>query len=415
MRRFAIALAACVAAGAGAAEPLELSGALERVAGHPAAARVARLAEAEDARAVAAGTLPNPQLTLGAMSLPVGSWALGREPMTQLVVGWMQRLPAPGVLGFSRKAHEARARVLRNRVLAVRLALAADAYAAWWRVRAEQAALAAARRRVQALSQAAEAALARYKAGFGLQQDLWLAEVALEEARAEEDRVRQRLARAKAALAALVDLPASEIAIPDAPWRLPPERRAQWLARFAEASPLLAAARWRVRAAEAAHARAQAARLPDVQLGASFGARRGRSDLASAWIGIEVPLFVSDKEKREIAAAQAEAEAAREALAALHLSVRAEVEKNAGALPAALAEAERLHEELTTSAERLVASMRAGYAAGKVDFLNYAQAIAARERVEARAWRAAARAWALAARAAAAAGDFGFFGMDEEE
>lgn len=79
-----------------AAGPLALSDAEElALQADPAVlALTARSAALRD-EAVAAGQLPDPQLKLAAMALPVDTFDLDQEPMTQLQVGFVQRIP-PG-------------------------------------------------------------------------------------------------------------------------------------------------------------------------------------------------------------------------------------------------------------------------------------------------------------------------------
>jgi len=66
-------------------------------------------AEGYEDQAVAQGQLPDPQIKLGIMSLPVDSFAVDAEPMTQLQVGVQQMFPPGETLRYRREYTEAMA------------------------------------------------------------------------------------------------------------------------------------------------------------------------------------------------------------------------------------------------------------------------------------------------------------------
>src|SRR3972149_3850479 len=71
---------------------------------NPGVAASGSSAEAAKARAPQAGALPAPMLTVGVMSLPVDSFRLDREPMTNIAVGVSQEFPYPGKLARQGRA-----------------------------------------------------------------------------------------------------------------------------------------------------------------------------------------------------------------------------------------------------------------------------------------------------------------------
>ena len=96
LRPCAVALLLLSNGGVFAADPLPLAEAERRALDYDAGIRAGQSeAQALREQAVSDGQLPDPALTLGAMSLPVDSFNRRDESMTQLVVGVAQSFP-PG-------------------------------------------------------------------------------------------------------------------------------------------------------------------------------------------------------------------------------------------------------------------------------------------------------------------------------
>ena len=82
--------------------PARASLALE-LARDAAAASLEERSAALSETAVAEAQLPDPELRFGAVNLPVDSFALDNEPMTQLLVGLRQRFPQGDTLRLRRE------------------------------------------------------------------------------------------------------------------------------------------------------------------------------------------------------------------------------------------------------------------------------------------------------------------------
>jgi len=219
-RGLALAVAAWIGAfGAAAAEeppPLTEAQAVAAALAHSAALEaVRRRAEAMAAVPPQAGTLPDPVLRLGAMNLPVDTFDLDQEAMTQLQVGVVQAVPFPGKLALRREAAEHEAEAAAVSVEEVRLRLERDVRLAWWRLHHLDRALEVVERNQTLMRQLVEVAQAAYRVGKGLQQDVLLAELELSRLRDLELRLRRQRRSAEARLNALLNRPA------DTPVRLP--------------------------------------------------------------------------------------------------------------------------------------------------------------------------------------------------
>jgi len=265
-------------------------------------------------RAVAEGQLMDPKLRLGAVNVPVDSFSLDAEDMTMLEVGVSQEFPAPGTRDLARRRMEQSAVAAEAVAADRRLAVQREVRRAW----TELAYLARARELLASQSDWVEqmraAARARYASGEGKQLDLLQAglDVAMlreQQLDLERDEAMRRaelgrwIGEAEAARAGPFSLPARaeleplatlERRLPDHPAQLDFERR--------------------IEAANTGVDLAKQARKPGWMLDLSYGLRSGRMmdgesrpDMLSAMVSVDLPLFRSNRQDREVAAARAEA------------------------------------------------------------------------------------------------------------
>ena len=149
------------------------------LAANPHLAAVAARAEALQTVPSQARTLPDPVLGLNAMNLPVDSFNLHQEPMTQIQLTFSQMIPYPGkrqlmadAAGFEAEAGLAHAED-------VRLELSGQVRAAWWRLFQHDRALEIVGQNTRLMRDVIQIAQARYEVGDGLQQDVLLAQLEL--------------------------------------------------------------------------------------------------------------------------------------------------------------------------------------------------------------------------------------------
>jgi outer membrane protein TolC len=265
-------------------------------------------------RAVAEGQLMDPKMRLGAVNVPVDSFSLDDEDMTMLEVGVSQEFPAAGTRDLARRRMEQSAVAAEAVAADRRLVVQREVRRAW----TELAYLARARELLASQSDWVEqmraAARARYASGEGKQLDLLQAglDVAmLREQQLDLDRDeamrRAQLGRwvgeEEAARAGPFSLPARadleplatlEGRLPDHPAQLDFERR--------------------IEAANTGVDLAKQGRKPGWMLDLSYGLRSGRMvdgesrpDMLSAMVTVDLPLFRTNRQDREVAAARAEA------------------------------------------------------------------------------------------------------------
>ncbi len=341
--------------------------------------------------AVAAGSLPDPQLSLIAANVPVDSFDLGQENMTQMAVGISQQLPRGRSRALSRQQKEAQAaveplrRADRRAALTVRTASAfLDTYLAE-----------ASRRLIEEdrglFEQLVDAAEAQYTsaAGRARQQDLIRAQLELIRLDDRLTRLQQRQDVARHRLAELAPAARTrslEMRLPDlnstAAERLlrepatPPALYAQL-----EQHPAVLAVDRNLDALANGTDLARQQYRPGFGLRAQYGYRaedpagRSRDDLLTLGVTIDLPLFRADRQDRQVNAAIAREAAAQ---SERDLLIRELVSR----LDTQRADLIRLNERRALYAERLLPQMSQQAEASLAAYNNadgdFAEAVRAR-------------------------------------
>ena len=297
-------------------------------------------AQAMREMAVSSGSLPDPEARLGAVNVPVDSFALDQEEMTMLEVGIMQRFPAGETRSLSRARFESRALEMEaeanDRAREVRLGVERS-----WRELDYLAELSGLLDREGRWLEALVAgAGASYAAGEGGQLewlDARLMRLEIEERRIALQRDRES---AEAELARWIGDAAYGERHPAPPPR--PAPPLSGLLGQLDASPRIEALDRARDAAERDVDLAGERYKPSFGLDLAYGFRQGRSmsggsrpDMLTAMLTFDVPLFAGHRQDRESAAARAQVRA----LDSQRLDARRGLEAR---LRAAHARAERL-------------------------------------------------------------------------
>jgi outer membrane protein TolC len=261
-------------------------------------------------RAVYEGRLPDPQLTLGAVNVPTDSWRLNQEDMTMVMIGLRQRFPPGQTLRLrEQRAREEQSRERAKSELEQRQLLR-QVRLAWFELYYQEAALrqiAEARRLQQKQIEAAEG---RFRAAQEPPQTVFRARAALARLAERAAMIEAQRARARAQLAHWL----GEAAWRDLPTTLPtlPAAREFHL----DQHPDVAAAQ-----AMAAMARTETALMrqenrPGWMLDVNVGVRQNtptgqpRSNMVTAMVTFDLPLFRGNRQDRRVAEKQALAEGA---------------------------------------------------------------------------------------------------------
>ncbi|MFZ2053430.1 MAG: TolC family protein [Candidatus Aminicenantales bacterium] len=324
------------------------------------------------------GALPDPQLTLGAINLPVNSFAFNQEPMTGKLVSLMQMFPFPGKLALATDMAEYEAAAVRLQQAEVRNQVIELVKRLYYDLYAIDRARETIERNKALMEQFVQVAEVKYATGSGLQQDVLRALVEL--SKLEDDSIMWEQKR----LAGVARLNALLNRAPDSPFEMTPRDLALpedrlppvFLSEVEERRPLLRA--WKEKMGKAAAAVKLARRdyWPNFTLGTSYSQRDNLAngmimhDFFSVTVSLNIPLYhkrkqgakVAEKELDEAAVA-AEYENARAGVLAEIEGLKAELDRNRK-------RAELYQGGILLQAQQSLESALAGYQVGKVDFLT---------------------------------------------
>ena len=329
-----------------------------------------------------AGALPDPVVSLNALNLPVDTFSLDQEPMTQMQVAVSQKFPFPGKRKLKRAAAESVARAGVAQVAEQRDALTGAVRAAWWRLLYFDQALEIVEQNKDLMRDFIQIAGTKYSVGTGLQQDVLLAQLELSRLLERETRLRGRQRSAQADFNALLDRSPNRtvvlarstlnVELPE----LPPEHAL--LANAGASRELLEVHRRLLDAADERLALAERDVYPDFRLGAGYGFRQGidpvrggdRSDFFSVMLSVNVPLYSGSKQSKAIDQRSSERSQQKYSLSSTLRSIESDVSRNVASYEAAREQVLLLDSAIIPQAQQTVAAMLAAYQVNKVDFLN---------------------------------------------
>ncbi|GAB1232792.1 TolC family protein [Ferrigenium sp. UT4] len=395
--------------------PLQLDEAVAlALAANPGLAARQSRAEALAAVPEQVATLPDPTLSLNALSFPTDTFSGSQEAMTQRQIGIGLTLPFPGKLGLREQAADSEAQAAGQDVLEQSQLLERNVRSAWWSLFYLDRALDIVLRNQAWMRQLNTIAETRYSTGLGMQSDVLLAQVELSKLLEMELSLRASRRNMAARMNALLGRQAfTAITLPgQASEALPPvAAREQLIALAQEARPLLATRRKLLDAAEARTRLAEKDYYPDLKLGLAYGFRSGnnptggtRADLASVTLGINLPLFADSRQGQAVAQRKAERQQQDYELQDSVLQVTVQIEQALAEYQSAREQAALFKGGLIPQAQQTVSAMRAAYQVNKVDFLNLARAQVTLYNYETQYWKTISNGWQALANLQAAVG-----------
>ena len=382
--------------------------------GNPGLAKLAARAQALAEVPQQAGTLPDPVLSLSALNLPVDTFSLTQEAMTQMQVGIGFTLPFPGKLDLRAQAAEFEAKAAQFDVREMRLALVKNVRSTWWNLFFLDRALSIVQRNQELLRQLLRIAETKYKTGQGMQSDVLLAQVELSKLLDIGISLEASRRIQAAALKALLDRPAMpRVSLPDqADEVLTPAPGIEALRMLAlEARPVLFSQRNALEAARSRVALAEKDYYPDFKLGAAYGFRSGnnpngspRADMSSIAFSMNLPLFTDTRQDRALSQRKAEVLREEFGVADRRAQVLAEIEQALADYRAGQQQASLYKTGIIPQSRQMTASMHAAYQVNKADFLNLVRAQVTLYNYETQYWKALSSGWQAWARLEAAVG-----------
>ncbi|MCU7922240.1 MAG: TolC family protein [Candidatus Thiodiazotropha sp. (ex Dulcina madagascariensis)] len=382
--------------------------------GNPSLAEVQARAEAAARQPSQVDALSDPVLFFNAANLPLDSFDLTQEAMTQFQVGISQKLPWPGKLELRAEAMRLTALGKQEAVHEARLMLARDVRRNWWNLFYLDKALATVKDNQERLRAFVQVVEAKYRVGEGLQQDVLLAQVELSGQLERQVRLRGMRNSEAARLHALMAHP-GDASVELQPIGIPKLEKLgdaeAWLQQALNERPLLSMKQHALDAMDRRLELSQKSKYPDFTLKGAYGLRGGdnpdgssRSDFLTIGVSLNLPLYQGHKQDREVDQRNSERMAARYALDDARREVREQVERALVDYEQGREQARLLLNGIIPQTEQTVASMLAGYQVDKVDFLTLVRTQIKLNNFRIAYWKALSQAKQAEARLLAAVG-----------
>ena len=364
---------------------------------NPGLAQIQARSEAMSAIPSQVGSLPDPVISFNALNLPVDTFDINQEDMTQMQGGISQAIPFFGKLALREQVATYQAEAAIYDVTEAHFRLLRDVKKTWWALFYLNRALDIIATNQNLLRQFVKIAQTKYEVGEGLQQDVLLAQLELSTLLNNELRLIGSRGKVKAQLNALLDKPANHtIKIPDHTLEdLPTLQTESALFEQAESyRSLLASKRESIHAAQSQLDLAKKGLFPDFTVGAFYGGREDtlsgqkRADFLSLKLSMNVPIFAASKQQKEIDQRSSELMQQRYALQDQWNKVRAEISSAYSEFYQSKNQVVLFKSGIIPQARQTVASMLAGYQVNKVDFLNLVRSQITLYNYETQYWKA---------------------------
>jgi outer membrane protein TolC len=266
---------------------------------------------------VADDTLPDPRLVFGAVNVPVDTFDLDQEPMTQLKVGVVQTFPRGDTLQLKQQQSQSLSRSASAMADDARLKTISNVRETYLNLYYEVAAYRIIKETRQLFSELTKITESSYAAGRVNQQDVLLADLELSrlddratKIQASEEGYRSKLAQWIGDVA-WTTISTEFPVLPDLPENVD-------LNRVIPQHPLIRAESAKVEASKKMTEMARQEYKPGWSATLDYGHRSGynpdgseRSDFASALVSLDIPLFTGNRQDKTVAANEEKIASAR--------------------------------------------------------------------------------------------------------
>jgi outer membrane protein TolC len=364
------------------------------LANHPSLQELEAVIRSSRNREVYIGELPDPDLSLSLVNLPVDSLALDEDPMNQIKVGVRQKIPFPGKLSLKQQKEALGRERYRLKLRDLEARLVKEVRKAWLDVFYQNRALEVIDANLKLFEDLLSVARTQYTVGRGLQQDILLAQ--LERDRLEDERIRLKnaLELAKDKLVELTLAEPDSLSIPDELpdlAELPPLE--DILSGLSE-HPMILAQKKRIRRRDTFVELARKEYYPDFGVEVSYGHRRARdmegdrhSDFVSGGVTMELPVFHEDRQDRRVAAAREEKTAARKKLESLMVKLKRRARSAWSDMRHYRRRVDLFQETILPESQNTIEANRSAYISGRLDFLDLVRSRIQDYKYELKLWK----------------------------
>ena len=261
--------------------------------------------------AVARGQLPDPRVKLGMMNLPVDSFAIDAEPMTQIQVGVQQMFPPGETLRYRREYTEAMAEGEKARIMERKLKVLREVRLGYLELYYNTNADRILQENRSVFSDLLTITRRQYAAGRDNQHDVLRAQLELS---LMDDRIlatEQQRDAARAGLARYVPYAQASRPLPQDFPALTNIGSKDGIREELPMHPLVLINDAAIKASEKKVAEAQQQYKPGWSLDVTYGNRNGRNadgsgrpDMVSTMVMVDVPLFTGNRQDKNLSAAK---------------------------------------------------------------------------------------------------------------
>jgi len=326
-----------------------------------------------DSRAAAIswlGSLPDPRLSLGILNLPLDSYSLDKDPMSQKMIAISQEFPFFGKLSLKEKIGSLDYQRGAQNLTQLRLSLQEQIKNEYYQLAYITRALQISNENLSLLADFVTIASTRYTVGRGLQQDVLRSEVERLRLKKMILQQEQQKSAAQARINTLLDYPSGRQL-----------GRAEfiemslftWTAADIESlavrnNPLIARARLSVESGAVRRDLAEKEYWPDITMAVTYSQRLNHPDFLSGVISLNIPLYAARKQSKKV---EQETMAYQEAQEN-YVQIKNEVLRNLKVVQDMISRDKKLvrlyRDEILPQAELALASAIAAYKTDKVDF-----------------------------------------------
>jgi len=325
-----------------------------------------------------AGALPDPQLSLGLMNLPVNSFAFNQEPMTGKTISVMQMFPFPGKLSLATDIAELNTAIARWQEQEVRNQIVALVKRVYFDLYAIDRTIETIESNQLLMEQFVSVAETKYATGSGLQQDVLRAQVELSKLGDDLIMWQQKRRSAVAKLNALLNRSA-DVPVPttqrDLQQELAETTKDSEL-QIVQNRPLLKAWSEVLEKAEIEIKLAHRDYWPNFSIGVGYSQRDDLKngavmhDFFSATVSLNVPLYFKRKQSAKVQQKEISLIVMRSEFQNVRNQVFADIENWLAELERNRKRAQLYEGGILIQAQQSLESALSGYQVGKVDFLT---------------------------------------------
>lgn len=329
------------------------------------------------AEAPFAGSLQDPVLTLGLANIPVDTFDLDQEAMTQKQISLSQKVPWFGTLDLKERGALLSALKLEARFKAKQLEIVKQVRKAWYDLAFVEKSLQVNGGLQEMVNQILKVTEKRYATGKGLQQEVLAAQVQLSELIDERVNLKSEKRKLLDRLGSLLNReePFMESGIEESLPQPLDFNISSLNQATLQQNPLLAERSLAVEKAQVEVQLANKAYMPDMTFKAGYGQREDdpvtgsdRADFFSASVSLTVPLWQGSRQDSKLAAAERRLVASKKSVAGLVASLPHQVDSLVSEIQGAVENYNLFKDALTVQAGLLAESSLAAYSVGKVDF-----------------------------------------------